>query len=71
MIDSRSLLVTETGWELTYETAYGHQLRVALPPADSTPARQAVLTAIDRMGCVVRSMSTVHGTSSWAPGDRV
>ncbi|WP_414506829.1 SMI1/KNR4 family protein [Streptomyces sp. NEAU-L66] len=64
-------IVTETGWELTYETAYGHQLRVAFPPADSAQARHAVLTAIDRMGCVVQSMNTVHGASSWAPGGGV
>ncbi|MFB6437355.1 SMI1/KNR4 family protein [Streptomyces sp. NPDC056411] len=61
-------VVTGTGWELTYETAYGHQLRVAFPPADSEAARQAVLAALDRMGCAVRSLHTVHGASSWSLG---
>ncbi|MGX1755760.1 SMI1/KNR4 family protein [Streptomyces lydicus] len=63
-------VVTDTGWQLTYETAYGHQLRVAFPPADSEAARRAVLAAIDRMGCAVQSFGTVHGTSSWdrSPG---
>ncbi|MCL7495679.1 SMI1/KNR4 family protein [Streptomyces sp. MCA2] len=60
-------IVTETGWQLTYETAYAHQLRVAFPPAESEAARQAVLAAIDRMGCAVQSIGTVHGTSSWNP----
>ncbi|MDG4859863.1 hypothetical protein P8605_17175 [Streptomyces sp. T-3] len=59
-------VTTATGWYLTYETAYGHQLRVAFPPADSARARQAVLAAVDRMGCAVRSISTVHSTSTWA-----
>ncbi|MGA5563611.1 SMI1/KNR4 family protein [Streptomyces platensis] len=58
-------VVTETGWQLTYETAYGHQLRVAFPPADSARARDAVLSALDRMGCAVQSVSPLHGTSSW------
>ncbi|PBC83847.1 MULTISPECIES: SMI1/KNR4 family protein [unclassified Streptomyces] len=60
-------VVTDTGWQLTYETAYGHQLRVAFPPADSEAARRAVLAAVDRMGCAVRSFGTVHGTSFWGP----
>ncbi|MFE7540858.1 SMI1/KNR4 family protein [Streptomyces platensis] len=58
-------VVTATGWQLTYETAYGHQLRVAFPPADSARARDAVRTALDRMGCAVQSAATIHGTSSW------
>ncbi|MEU9503152.1 SMI1/KNR4 family protein [Streptomyces sp. NPDC048196] len=60
-------VATETGWQLTYETAYGHQLRVAFPPADSARARHAVLTAVDRMGCAVQATQTIHGTSSWSP----
>ncbi|MFE1175697.1 SMI1/KNR4 family protein [Streptomyces sp. NPDC058773] len=60
-------VTTETGWRLTYETAYGHQLRVAFPPADSDRARRAVLAALDRMGCAVESVNTVHGSSSWEP----
>ncbi|MFE1770829.1 SMI1/KNR4 family protein [Streptomyces sp. NPDC059008] len=67
-------VVTEPGWQLTYETAYGHQLRVAFPPGDSERARREVLRAIDRMGCAVQAIHTIHGTSSWAaapaPSDR-
>ncbi|MFG3258849.1 SMI1/KNR4 family protein [Streptomyces sp. NPDC048172] len=57
--------VTETGWQLTYEMAYGHQIRIAFPPADSARARTAVLEAVARMGCVAREANTVHGTSTW------
>ncbi|MEV6310056.1 SMI1/KNR4 family protein [Streptomyces sp. NPDC051840] len=53
-------------WLLTYETAYGHQLRAAFPPGESAEARRAVLAAVERMGCQVVSARTVHGTSSWA-----
>ncbi|GAA2097111.1 hypothetical protein GCM10009801_67230 [Streptomyces albiaxialis] len=59
--------VTGTGWLLTYEMTYGHQLRVAFPPADSARARTAVLDALGRMGCTVHAMNTVHGTSAWEP----
>lgn len=64
-------VASETGWQLTYETGSGsgHQLRVAFPPADSERARRAVLTAVERMGCSIRSLDTIHGTSSWGePG---
>lgn len=64
-------IVSDTGWLLTYETAYGHRIRVAFPPADSADARQAILAAVDSMGCTIRSVDTVHGTSSGddsAPG---
>ncbi|MGW0786397.1 SMI1/KNR4 family protein [Streptomyces sp. NPDC002913] len=57
--------VDGTGWLMTYESAYGHQLRVAFPPADSAEARRAVLAAVERAGCPVLSADTVHGTSSW------
>ncbi|MFE3515869.1 SMI1/KNR4 family protein [Streptomyces sp. NPDC059166] len=60
--------VDRSGWLLTYETAYGHQLRVAFPPADEGRARDAVLAAVELIGCPVLSADTVHGTSSWAPG---
>lgn len=58
--------VDGAGWLMTYESAYGHQLRVAFPPADSTEARRAVLAAVELMGCPVESADTIHGTSSWA-----
>ncbi|MFI7011436.1 SMI1/KNR4 family protein [Streptomyces sp. NPDC050145] len=57
--------VTATGWQLTYETAYGHTLRVAFPREDSERARTAVLAAVTRTGCPVLSCDTVHGTSAW------
>ncbi|MFD3611716.1 SMI1/KNR4 family protein [Streptomyces atroolivaceus] len=60
--------VDGTDWLVTYESAYGHQLRVAFPPADSAAARRAVLAAVDLMGCPVQSADTIHGTSSWGPG---
>lgn len=58
-------VVVETGWQLTYETAYGHQIRVAFPPDDSEAAREAVLGAVESMGCTVLGVDTVRGTSSW------
>ncbi|MFF5894456.1 SMI1/KNR4 family protein [Streptomyces argenteolus] len=58
--------VDGAGWLLTYESAYGHQLRIAFPPADSEAARRAVLAAVELIGCPVLSADTVHGTSSWA-----
>ncbi|MFI0242453.1 SMI1/KNR4 family protein [Streptomyces sp. NPDC016845] len=58
-------LSARTGWLFTYETAYGHTLRVAFPRADSAAARRAVLDAAGRTGCAVLSCDTVHGTSSW------
>ncbi|MFF4161615.1 SMI1/KNR4 family protein [Streptomyces sp. NPDC001741] len=58
--------VDGTGWLMTYESAYGHQLRVAFPPADSEAARRAVLAAVELIGCPVLSADTVHGTASWA-----
>ncbi|MFH9619331.1 SMI1/KNR4 family protein [Streptomyces pratensis] len=60
--------VDGTHWLLTYETAYGHQLRVAFPPAESAETRRTVLAAVELMGCPVRSADTIHGTSSWGPG---
>lgn len=57
----------EGGWEVTYETAYGHQIRVAFPPEDSERARLAVLGAARLMGCEVLGLSTVHGTVVWQP----
>ncbi|MFF7725343.1 SMI1/KNR4 family protein [Streptomyces sp. NPDC008001] len=65
---------TDTDWHLTYETAYGHRLRVAFPPADSARARAAVLDAVARTGCAVLAVRTIAGESVWElpedPGPR-
>lgn len=60
--------VDRTGWLMTYETAYGHQLRVEFPRAESEEARRAVRAAAELMGCAILSADTVHGTSSWGSG---
>jgi len=40
-------------WLLTYENAYGHQIRVAFPPEDEHEARRVVMRAARAMGCTV------------------
>ncbi len=40
-------------WLLTYENAYGHQIRVAFPPEDEHEARCVVTRAARAMGCTV------------------
>lgn len=55
---------TET-WRVTYETAYGHQIRVAYPPEEEPAARAAVTRAISLMGCEVRSAIDVSGRPQW------
>ncbi|MEU8346312.1 hypothetical protein SAMN05443665_10409 [Actinomadura meyerae] len=52
-------------WTLTYETAYGHQIRVAYPPGADARVRTALLAAIDAMGCRVEGVLPVHGTAHW------
>ncbi|MGI5290239.1 SMI1/KNR4 family protein [Nonomuraea polychroma] len=52
-------------WRLTYETAYGHQVRIAYPPGADTQVRDALLAAIDAMGCRVKGVLPVHGTAHW------
>jgi hypothetical protein len=44
---------TAVGWRVTYETAYGHQVRVAHPPGDGARVRAAILAAARAMGCTV------------------
>ncbi|MRH93565.1 SMI1/KNR4 family protein [Nocardia sp. SYP-A9097] len=56
---------TELGWNLTYETAYGHQIRIAFPPDDEQQVRVALLDAIHRMGCEVLSTKTHLGQPVW------
>ncbi|MER5427016.1 SMI1/KNR4 family protein [Streptosporangium roseum] len=56
---------TDLGWLLTYETAYGHQIRVAFPPGDGERARVTLLDAAHRMGCQVVSTTTHLGEPVW------
>ncbi|MFE3453074.1 SMI1/KNR4 family protein [Nonomuraea sp. NPDC059194] len=56
----------DLGWRLTYETAYGHQLRVAFPPGDDERARVTLFEAARRMGCRVLSTTTHLGEPIWA-----
>ncbi|MGH3390110.1 MAG: SMI1/KNR4 family protein [Actinomadura sp.] len=44
-------VATEAEWQVTYETAYGHQIRVGYPAADEDRARTEILAAIEAMGC--------------------
>ncbi len=56
---------TELGWNLTYETAYGHQIRVAFPPHDADRARTILFAAVRRMGCKVLTTTTHLGQPTW------
>ena len=40
-------------WLLTYENAYGHQIRVAFPPEDEDEARFVMMQAARAMGCTL------------------
>jgi hypothetical protein len=51
----------ERDWLLMYETAYGHQIRVAFPPEDAAQVLALILDAARAMGC------EVVDTSEW-PG---
>lgn len=55
---------TET-WRVTYETAYGHQIRVSYPPEEEPAARKALSHAVTRMGCEVRSVTDTTGRPQW------
>ncbi|MCM2393351.1 SMI1/KNR4 family protein [Streptomyces albipurpureus] len=52
-------------WKLTYETAYGHQIRIAYPPADEERARLTLLAAVADMGCTVERVTTHAGAPAW------
>ncbi|MFI6259891.1 SMI1/KNR4 family protein [Micromonospora zamorensis] len=52
-------------WLLTYETAYGHQIRVAFPPDDAATARAAMTGVAREMGCRVLATTTHNGTPTW------
>ncbi|WP_329020390.1 SMI1/KNR4 family protein [Streptomyces sp. NBC_00690] len=57
--------VPERRWKLTYETAYGHQIRLGHPPADEEHARTALLAAVRAMGCTVERVTTRLGEPAW------
>ncbi len=52
-------------WRLTYETAYGHQIRVSYPREDEDAVRAALTRAVELMGCVVESVIDVRGHTRW------
>ncbi|MBP2324098.1 hypothetical protein JOF56_004483 [Kibdelosporangium banguiense] len=52
-------------WQLTYETAYGHQIRVAYPPEEEQQARETLLQAVELMGCAVKSVTDGNGAKMW------
>jgi hypothetical protein len=58
-------VATPAQWRVTYETAYGHQIRVAFPPDDDENARTAILRAVQLMGCQVVSARRIDGTPVW------
>lgn len=55
---------TET-WRLTYETAYGHQIRVSYPRDEEDRARAALFRAVELMGCTTESVTDVRGHARW------
>lgn len=62
----------EQDWLLTYETAYGHQIRVAFPPEDDDTVRAVILSAVHAMGCEVLRTTNHLGAPAWgspATGD--
>jgi hypothetical protein len=58
-------IATTLGWRLTYENAYGHQIRVAFPPEDEDRARRTMLDAAARMGCRVLATTNHRGRLVW------
>ena len=58
----------ERDWLLTYETAYGHQIRVAFPPADEERAGALTSEAVRAMGCHVVAAQTSRGEPMWTDG---
>ncbi|WBB65540.1 SMI1/KNR4 family protein [Micromonospora sp. WMMD812] len=52
-------------WLLTYETAYGHQIRVEFPPDDAATARAVITAAAHEMGCTIRATTTHNGAPTW------
>ena len=58
-------VATALGWRLTYESVYGHRIRVAFPPEDEDRARRTMLDAAARMGCRVLAASSGGGAPVW------
>jgi hypothetical protein len=58
-------VASERGWKLTYETAYGHQIRIAFPPQDEDQVRSVLLDTVRRMGCDVLSTTSHRGQPVW------
>ncbi|MFD0856560.1 SMI1/KNR4 family protein [Actinomadura adrarensis] len=56
-------------WKLTYETVYAHQIRVAYPPGDDGPVRDALLPAVEAMGCRA-TVTQMHGVARWPELER-
>ncbi|SDI35011.1 SMI1-KNR4 cell-wall [Sinosporangium album] len=56
---------TDLDWLLTYETVYGHQIRVAFPPEDEEQVRVTLFDAARHMGCQVLSTTTRLGEPVW------
>jgi hypothetical protein len=53
-------------WRVTYETAYGHQVRVSYPKEDEARARTALTRAVELMGCAAESVTDPRGHARWA-----
>ncbi|MCE9580278.1 MAG: SMI1/KNR4 family protein [Deltaproteobacteria bacterium] len=47
------LAIADGAWRLTYDTIYGHNLRVAVPPADRASARAAIEAALPAAGLAI------------------
>ncbi|MFB6393067.1 SMI1/KNR4 family protein [Polymorphospora lycopeni] len=58
-------VATAARWRVTYETMYGHQIRIAFPPGDADRVRAALSAAVASMGCRVLSAMTGDGTPTW------
>ncbi|GAA1283061.1 hypothetical protein Psi02_30980 [Planotetraspora silvatica] len=59
---------TEALWNVTYETMYGHQIRIAFPPDDEDKVRIKIMAAVESMGCRVLSASRADGAPVWVVG---
>ncbi|KIF00603.1 hypothetical protein PL81_40280 [Streptomyces sp. RSD-27] len=53
---------TDTDWQLTYDMANPHQIRVSYPPHDHEAVRQHLTTAARLMGCDIFTITTAGGT---------
>ncbi|MFB9593546.1 SMI1/KNR4 family protein [Streptomyces racemochromogenes] len=51
----------DTDWQLTYDMAGPHQIRVSYPPHDHERAQRDMTAAVHRMGCDILAVSTADG----------